>query len=78
MSMLFCIVHLIIFIHNFFHLILILIRTLEQPHITHKSNGQLQESECTIIHFLVKVVMVKVVMVKVVCSILYSPELEIK
>ena len=27
---------------------LILIRTLQQPHIKHKCNGQLQEAECTI------------------------------
>ena len=34
----------------FFYLTLILIRTLQQPHVTHKCNGQLQEAECTIIH----------------------------
>ena len=33
-----------------FYLTLILIRTLQQPYITHKCNGQLQEAECTIIH----------------------------
>ena len=33
---------------NSFHQILILIRTLQLPHVTHKFNGQLQEAECTI------------------------------
>ena len=32
------------------NLILILTKTLQQPHITHKCNGQLQEAECTIVH----------------------------
>ena len=38
------------FFFFFFYLTLILIRTLQQPHVTHKCNGQLQEAECTIIH----------------------------
>ena len=33
-----------------FYLTLILIRTLQQPHVTHKCNGQLQEAERAIIH----------------------------
>ena len=34
---------------SLFYLTLILIPTLQQPHVTHKCNAQLQEAECTII-----------------------------